>query len=665
MIHMGRRWIGGAGAAAAFLLGAGVVLAVATAGDVSVTVDEDAVGATITLTGTTDSGASTVTFDITNGGPTQGTLDVATGTLDCVAGDCTGDVHYSPAADDNGSDSFTYSVTDIDGPSGDGTVTITVTAVNDVPSFAAGLDQLVLEDAGLTSAAGWATGISAGPSDESGQALDFQLSSDSNPGLFSVAPAVNAATGSLTFTPAPNASGSATVGFRLHDDGGTANNGVDLSPEQTFTITVTAVNDAPSFTPGANPTVNWNSGAFSASGWATAMSPGPSDESGQQVSFAFTANDSPSLFSAGPSVAADGTLSFTPAANQTGTAHLTLVCQDDGGTADGGQDSSPASSVTIRVNAPPNAVNDTTFVVPENSSGTTLNVLANDTSLPDTSETLLITAVTSPVHGSVTITGGGTTVRYTPTPMYYGDLADFFTYTISDGLDTDTATVILSIARDTTPPTVTGAAPRIRTGVTMNGKSVLGRVTWSGSDAGVGIDHYTIQRSVNGGAYSTLGNPTAASFDVTYTIGSSTYRYRVRAVDRNNNTGAWSYSPTVGDARSQETSGNIKYGGAWSKSSHSSYSGGATRYASTAGRSATFTRTFRDVAFVAPKSSSRGSADIYVDGVKVATISLKQASTQYRQVVWTTHFSTLASHSIKVVVVGNGRVDVDCFVVLL
>jgi hypothetical protein len=67
---------------------------------------------------------------------------------------------------------------------------------------------------------------------------------------------------------------------------------------------------------------------------------------------------------------------------------------------------------------------------------------------------------------------------------------------------------------------------------------------------------------------------------------------------------------------------------------------------------------------VAPKSSSRGSASIYVDGVKVATVSLKQASTQYRQVVWTTHFSTLASRSIKVVVVGNGRVDVDCFVIL-
>ena len=47
------------------------------------------------------------------------------------------------------------------------------------------------------------------------------------------------------------------------DNGGTANGGVDASPTQTFTITVTSVNDAPSFTKGADVTVLENSGAFS------------------------------------------------------------------------------------------------------------------------------------------------------------------------------------------------------------------------------------------------------------------------------------------------------------------------------------------------------------------------------------------------------------------
>jgi regulation of enolase protein 1 (concanavalin A-like superfamily) len=49
----------------------------------------------------------------------------------------------------------------------------------------------------------------------------------------------------LTYTPAANANGGATVTVTLGDSGGTANGGVASSASQTFTITVTAVNDAP------------------------------------------------------------------------------------------------------------------------------------------------------------------------------------------------------------------------------------------------------------------------------------------------------------------------------------------------------------------------------------------------------------------------------------
>src|SRR5262249_1471365 len=49
----------------------------------------------------------------------------------------------------------------------------------------------------------------------------------------------------LTFTLAADANGVADITMRLHDDGGTANGGVDTSTTQTLTITVTAVNDAP------------------------------------------------------------------------------------------------------------------------------------------------------------------------------------------------------------------------------------------------------------------------------------------------------------------------------------------------------------------------------------------------------------------------------------
>src|SRR5438094_898907 len=121
--------------------------------------------------------------------------------------------------------------------------TITVTAVNDAPSFTKGADQTVNEDSGLHTVAGWATAISAGPSDESGQTMDF-IVTNNNAGLFSGQPAV-AANGTLTYTSAPNANGSATVYVKIHDNGGTANGGADTSATQSFTITVTAVNDAP------------------------------------------------------------------------------------------------------------------------------------------------------------------------------------------------------------------------------------------------------------------------------------------------------------------------------------------------------------------------------------------------------------------------------------
>ena len=47
---------------------------------------------------------------------------------------------------------------------------------------------------------GWAAAISAGPPDESGQTLTFEVATD-NPALFAVQPAIDPATGTLTYAP--------------------------------------------------------------------------------------------------------------------------------------------------------------------------------------------------------------------------------------------------------------------------------------------------------------------------------------------------------------------------------------------------------------------------------------------------------------------------------
>ncbi|MBI5498098.1 MAG: tandem-95 repeat protein [Deltaproteobacteria bacterium] len=228
------------------------------------------------------------------------------------------------------------------------TFTITVNQVNDVPSFTRGADQVVNEDAGALTVVGWATALSPGPANESGQTLTFTVSNDNN-GLFAVQPVISSA-GVLLYTPLANANGTAVVTVTLSDNGGVANGGVDTSAAQTFNITVSAVNDAPSFLKGANQAVTEDSGTTTVANWATARSAGPANESGQTLTF-ILANDNNALFSVQPAVSPAGTLTFTPAANASGTANLTVYVQDNGGVANGGVDVSPTQSFTVAVSA--------------------------------------------------------------------------------------------------------------------------------------------------------------------------------------------------------------------------------------------------------------------------------------------------------------------------
>src|SRR6185436_8086235 len=225
--------------------------------------------------------------------------------------------------------------------------TITVNAVNDPPSFTVGPNQTVNEDAGPQTVNPWATAISPGPPDESGQTVTFNITGNTNPALFSAGPAVSP-TGVLTYTPAADAFGTATITLVLVDNGG---GGTDTSAPQMFTITVNAVNDPPSFTVGPNQTVNEDAGPQTVNPWATAISPGPPDESGQTVTFNITGNTNPALFSAGPAVSPTGVLTYTSAANAFGTATITLVLVDNGG----GTDTSAPQMFTITVNAVPDA----------------------------------------------------------------------------------------------------------------------------------------------------------------------------------------------------------------------------------------------------------------------------------------------------------------------
>ncbi|KAF0181706.1 MAG: Na-Ca exchanger/integrin-beta4 [Limisphaerales bacterium] len=195
------------------------------------------------------------------------------------------------------------------------TFAIVVTAVNDAPVVSLASNVTVLEDAGAQGLSSFAT-FTAGPADESAQTPAYTLTTD-NAALFSVPPAI-AANGTLTFTPATNANGLATVTVVTVDGGGTANGGGDRTTN-TFTLTLTAVNDQPSAAHATNHVVVLeDSGARAVSGF-TAFTAGPADESTQTPAYTLTA-DNTSLFSVQPALAANGTLTFTPATNANGSA---------------------------------------------------------------------------------------------------------------------------------------------------------------------------------------------------------------------------------------------------------------------------------------------------------------------------------------------------------
>ena len=309
----------------------------------------------------------------------------------------TGNLTYTLADNASGSATITVTLSDNGGTANDGvdtsaeqTFVINATFVNDVPSFGGVQDhnQTVLEDSGAHTVTAFATDMSPGPgSNEAGQTLTFHVSTSNN-ALFSVLPSIDPATGNLTYTLADNASGSATITVTLSDNGGTANDGVDTSAEQTFVINATFVNDVPSFggVQDHNQTVLEDSGAHTVTAFATDMSPGPgSNEAGQTLTFHVSTSNN-ALFSVLPSIdPATGNLTYTLADNASGSATITVTLSDNGGTANDGVDTSAEQTFVINatfVNDVPSfgGVQDHNQTVLEDSGAHTVTAFATDMS---------------------------------------------------------------------------------------------------------------------------------------------------------------------------------------------------------------------------------------------------------------------------------------------
>ncbi len=299
---------------------------------------------------------------------------------------------------------------------------------NVAPSFVAGADQMVAEDAGLQSVFPWATNISAGPANEGTQVTNFLLSTD-NPTLFSVTPSISA-NGTLTFTTAPNAYGTATIAVTLHDNGGTANGGQDTSAPQQLRIIVTEINDIPdalndAFSVNQDSTLNI----------ATRGVLGNDIDVDGDV---LTATQVVTVTHGSVVLAADGSFTYTPTSGFFGTDNFTYFAND-------GTSNSNIATVSITVNAVNQApiVQSDRYTTDEDMTLTTgvPGVLGND----HDSDSLLLTAVLdiAPQHGALIFNEVGS-FTYIPNTNFHG--TDTFAYHANDGtLDSAIAVVEITV----------------------------------------------------------------------------------------------------------------------------------------------------------------------------------------------------------------------------
>jgi hypothetical protein len=274
-----------------------------------------------------------------------------------TSGAKTGALSFTPVANASGTATITVTLKNSGGTSNGGSDATTETFkanvgfVNQPPTIDSIADVNTFENAPLQALN--LTGISAGPGNPAGETVTITASSDT-PGLVPN-PVVNytsgAAAGTLFFVPVPVTSGTATITVTVKNSGGTANGGNDTTIE-TFKINVGFVNQPPSFTGGPNLVVRQDSGAQTVTGWATDISPGPANQANETLTFHLV-TDNPDLFAVAPAIDSQGNLTYTPTTHGLGTAHLTITLQNSGGTAHGGDDTSPEQTATIQVKVTP------------------------------------------------------------------------------------------------------------------------------------------------------------------------------------------------------------------------------------------------------------------------------------------------------------------------
>jgi hypothetical protein len=229
----------------------------------------------------------------------------------------------------------------------------------------------------------------------------------------------------------------------------------------------------------------------------------------------------------------------------------------------------------------------------------------------------------------------------------------------------------------------------------LGSSSVKVKLAWGATDAD-GVTSYQLQQSTNGGAFTTvtLSSPTATTSTQSLAAGNS-YQFQARYMDALGNTSMDAIGPGFevdnnGNSLSEaflvklyDDTTTATYTPGWASAALRGAYGGTVHFATTAGQVAQFAVRNTDIAqstgvsqaqsiaWVSTKGPDRGKAQVWLDGVKVATVDLYASTQQTRQIVFSMNVNPSRDHVLEVHVLGTKnpastgtRVDVDAFVLL-
>jgi len=138
----------------------------------------------------------------------------------------------------------------------------------------------------------------------------------------------------LKIIPAPNRFGETDITVTVNDG--------QRSSSQTFKLYVNPVNDPPTFTPGADQVLSQNAGPQIIENWAMNISSGFFED--QNIQF-FINTENKDFFSILPEITPDGTLTYTPRLDGSGSAIVNIYIADDGNNENGGNNISQVYSI--------------------------------------------------------------------------------------------------------------------------------------------------------------------------------------------------------------------------------------------------------------------------------------------------------------------------------